>query len=36
MIKLSVPHSQVKEILEEDETIKNISRFLPKISQQGN
>jgi cell division control protein 6 len=34
MIKLSVPHSQVKEVLGEDETIKNISSYLPKITNQ--
>ena len=36
MIKLSVPQSQVKEVLEDDETIKNISRYMPKLSPQGN
>jgi hypothetical protein len=30
-----VPQNQVKEVLEDDETIKNISRYLPKISPQG-
>jgi cell division control protein 6 len=34
MIKLSVPENQVKEVLEDDETIKNISRYMPKLSPQ--
>jgi cell division control protein 6 len=33
-IKLSVPSGQVKEVLEEDETLKNVSNCVPKSSRQ--
>jgi cell division control protein 6 len=33
-IKLSVPSNQIKEVLEEDETLKNISNYAPKSSRQ--
>jgi cell division control protein 6 len=35
-IKLSVPSSQVKEVLEEEETLKNVSNYVPKSSRQVN
>ena len=33
-IKLLVPQSQVKEVLEDDERIKSISDYAPKVSKQ--
>ncbi|WXG45738.1 MAG: ORC1-type DNA replication protein [Candidatus Atabeyarchaeum deiterrae] len=33
-IKLLVPQNQVKEVLEEDEKIKNVSSYIPKLSRQ--
>jgi cell division control protein 6 len=35
-IKLSVPSNQVKEVLEEEETLKNVSNYVPKSSRQVN
>lgn len=33
-IKLLVPQSQVKDVLEDDERIKNVSNYVPKVSKQ--